>query len=94
MESGRGKGEKQERLENPWLYDVITSQSILILASWWIGTSEHFRTQCYESLTYNQCSHSDFYWPFCQKFGERIGKSNPAWHSLVGPIPNEVSPFM
>lgn len=32
----------------------------------------------------------DFYWPFCQKFGKRIGKINSAWHSFVGPIPNEV----
>ncbi|KAL8276134.1 hypothetical protein RQP46_011465 [Phenoliferia psychrophenolica] len=32
----------------------------------------------------------DFYWPFCAKFGDRIGKANPAWNTFVGPIPNEL----
>jgi len=34
---------------------------------------------------------SDFYHPFCQKFGDRIVKANSKYHTLAAPIPNEVS---
>ncbi|KAM0749528.1 glycoside hydrolase [Meredithblackwellia eburnea MCA 4105] len=34
----------------------------------------------------------DFYWPFCQKFGDRIGRANSSWRTMVGPIPNEFCP--